>query len=532
MFKTLLTVILWASLCVSANAAGSQTTTASLDTLTLEQKVGQLFIFGFPGTTLSSELEKTIKTLKPGALLLFGRNITSLKQTAQLNAALQQSSLKHSHLPLFLAVDQEGGAVARIHTSPGLPNAYTIGGTNEPTLAFQAGKVTGQMLHALGFNMNLAPVLDITDEQLSSFVGARSFSESPRKISSMGVAFAQGLSEMKILPVAKHFPGHGPIAFDSHHMTPTRNTSYGELMASDLVPFMQFASANMDSGIMVAHIAFPNIDKSDLPATYSHKMISEILTEQLKYKGLVMTDDIEMAGASSFKRVEDRAVAAIRAGNDLVMVGWSPKLQKRAVNAVISAVKDGTISMERLNKSVKKILALKNIFVVSNTERSLANDISPKEAFKRIPYTSVFNEIIGSYFKKLPGLESSTTTIKKMYVVSNSKNFLQSFKRWSKNPNVSLADHISPNKVLKPTDVIVYHISSLRGYTDLRHFPFETRKKMILVSSHSKVRVQDKTSFLDVVEVYSNHPNLGGYTAEVINRQQSNVAVNSTYFYQ
>lgn len=509
----------------SAQTASAGTPSVSVDKLSLEQKVGQLFIFGFPGKKLTPELQKTIKTLKPGALIIFGRNIETLKQIAEFNSQLQASSLRSSGIPLFLAVDQEGGAVSRIRTSPNLPSAYTIGNTSQPTLAFQAGKVTGEILTTLGFNMNLAPVLDITDDKLNSFVGARSFSDSPHKISSMGVAFAQGLAETKVIPVAKHYPGHGPIALDTHQMMPERRSSYSDLAAADLIPFTQFANSNIESGVMVAHISFPNIDSSQLPATYSHKLISEILVDQLKYKGLIMTDDIEMAGAGSFKHIEDRAVAAIRAGNDLIMVGWSPRQQKRAIKGVIAAVRKGVIPMERINRSVKKILALKAEYAASSASRNIANTIGLKEALRKIPYNSVFNEIIASYFKNLPGLKEVTTPLQKVHVVSAMPAFITSFRRWAKINSVSSSATASGNIPLAQKDLIVYHVSNLKALEEVRDIPHDVRKKIIVITSHPKAHVLDKASFLDVIEVYSNHPNLGGYAAEAINRHKQNLAL-------
>ena len=164
-----------------------------IQNLTLEQKVGQMFIFGFAGTKLNKNLKAHLRKHQPGAVIVFGRNIKTLSQTSDLNSELQKLTLSYSEVPLFVAIDQEGGSVSRIKTSPGLPSAYTIGNTNDTALSFQAGRVTGQILRLLGFNMNLAPVLDVTDSQLHSFIASRSFSESPHKVSSMGVAFAQGL---------------------------------------------------------------------------------------------------------------------------------------------------------------------------------------------------------------------------------------------------------------------------------------------------------------------------------------------------
>lgn len=498
--------------------------------MTLSQKVGQLFIFGFKGETVSPEMQKTIATLKPGGFILFGRNIKSLSQIAQLNADLQEISLKRNGTPLFLAVDQEGGSVTRIKTSPPLPSAYTIGGTNEPTLAFQAGKVTGEMLRVLGFNMNLAPVLDMTDENLDSFISARSYSSSPNLISSMGLAFAQGLAEAQILPVAKHFPGHGPILLDTHQMTPSRPLSFSTLMNSELIPFTEFASSSIPSGIMVAHIVYPEVDASKNPATYSKKLIQGLLLDQLKFKGLVMTDDIEMGGAASLKNIEDRAVAAVTAGNDLIMVGWTPSQQTRAVNGVVKAVKSGKISIARINKSVEKILAMKsqlsqpqNRGLASTSSQksklSLSQNISAQ--FKKIQYRSVFNDIIARYFKPLESRTHVITSVEKIVVISPLPSFHASFNKVDKSQKVVNKSDLR-SLTASPKTLWVYHVPSPMALEGLRKIPFEMQKSTIVVSSHPKLKIQNPDTFLSVVETYSHSPMLGQFTAEAIQKMLTN----------
>lgn len=500
-----------------------------LEKMTLQEKVGQLFIFGFRGHTLTPELQKTVTTLKPGGLILFGRNIKTLTQVAKLNSDLQKLSLTKNKMPLLLAVDQEGGAVTRIKTSPPLPSAYTIGGTNEPTLAFQAGKVTGEMLSVLGFNMNLAPVLDMTDEKLDSFISVRSFSASPSLISSMGLAFAQGLAEARILPVAKHFPGHGPILLDTHHMTPQRRLSLSTLMSSELIPFTEFASSSIPSGIMVAHIVYPELDASLNPATYSHKLVSDLLLDQLKFKGLVMTDDIEMAGAASLKNVEDRAVAAVLAGNDLIMVGWTPSLQRKAVHGVLAAVKSGKIPMERINQSVRKIISMREKLSPATLRVPASTPVAKTIAqrFKNIQYGPVFNGIIARYFKQLPGKKVMETSIDQIIVVSPVPSFHNSFNKVEKSPQVISKSQLSNTKFTENT-LLIYHITSTESFEDVRKIPLEQQKNTILISSHPKLKIQDPLQFLGVVETFSHSPLLGKFTAEAVNKllaQQSNAAL-------
>lgn len=516
-------ILLFLNLVFIGTTASAQAPKKDLQSMNLDEKVGQLFFIGFNGKTISPAFRKHLQVIKPGAVIVFGRNIKTLKQIANLNSDLQQTALSATGVPLFIAVDQEGGGVSRIHTNPSMPSAFTIGQTNDPTLAFQAGKVTGELLSLLGFNMNLAPVLDVTDDKLRSFISTRSFSDSPHKIGNMGVAFAHGLSEGKVLPVAKHYPGHGPISLDSHHTTPERNTTLEELNGADLIPFQQFASAQFASGIMVAHIAYPKIDKSGLPATFSKTLITEILQEQLQYGGLVLTDDVEMGGAAVFKKLEDRAVAAVNAGNDLIMFGWNQKAQLRAKRAIINAVRKGKISKERLDKSVAKILAHKEKVLQPQT-RSMASLPSIKDSLAKIQIRQAYGDIIAHYFKNLEHLGPVASQFGDFAVFSLSKPFNKSFMRKLKAGKMRVIK--SPViKSLLPGELLVFHVSNQKALQIARNLPDMIRKNTLIVSTLPKFRFEDKTAFLEVVELHSHHPEIGGYTADAINRAKSPVSL-------
>lgn len=491
--------------------------------MSLDEKVGQLFFIGFNGQNISPSFKKHLQTIKPGAVIIFGRNIKSLKQIAALNSDLQQTALSGAGVPLFIAVDQEGGGVSRIHTSPAMPSAFTIGQTNDPTLAFQAGKVTGELLSLLGFNMNLAPVLDITDDKLRSFISTRSFSDSPHKIGSMGVAFAHGLSEGKVLPVAKHFPGHGPISLDSHHTTPERQVTLEDLSGADLIPFNQFASAQFQSGIMVAHIAYPKIDKSGLPATFSKTLITSVLKNQLQYGGLILTDDVEMGGAAVFKRLEDRAIAAVNAGNDLIMFGWNQKAQFKAKQAIINAVRKGKISVERINQSVEKILAHKQKTLVPQT-RSLASLPTIKESLGKIQFRQAYGDIIAHYFKNLERFSPAAHQFASFAVFSMNKPFSSGFMRRLKSGKARLLK-ANALKELPRDELLVFHVSNQKALRMARNLPDDVRKNTLLISTLPKFRFEDKDAFLEVVEIHSAHPELGGYAADAINRAKTSVSL-------
>ncbi|MCB0392078.1 MAG: glycoside hydrolase family 3 protein, partial [Bdellovibrionales bacterium] len=224
--------------------------------MTIEKKIGQLLILGFAGTNVNHQLKDTLETLYPGAIISFKRNIKTPWQTAELNSMAQEISLKNTNLPLLIMVDQEGGVVSRIKTRPYSPSALSIGFTENPSLAKEAGLATGKVLSLVGFNMNLAPVVDISDPFQTNFIGNRSFGKDPHLVKVMGQKFADGLEDSGVLPTLKHFPGHGGSIKDSHYSLPSKLSSEEELLANDLIPFSHFSKGTFPGAVMVAHISF------------------------------------------------------------------------------------------------------------------------------------------------------------------------------------------------------------------------------------------------------------------------------------
>lgn len=334
---------------------------AGPESMTIEQKVGQILFVGVPGKDLGSNVSDHLKRIRPGGILLFGHNIRSAMQVSRMNASLSALGHSVSGFPPLLAVDQEGGPVVRIRTSRPLPSALALGLTRDPQLAERAGVETGRLLRALGFNMNLAPVLDLGGEQARGFIGVRAYSIHPEVVSLMGERFAKGLLTSQICPTAKHFPGHGGTDGDSHSAQVRRQTSLDQMLRRDLLPFRNFAREPR-SAIMLAHVAFPNIDPSALPATYSPRIVRGLLRDDLQYAGIAVSDDIQMSGASITSDPGERAVRAFEAGVDMVMVAWSPQQQRAAYDGLMAAVKSGRISEDRLDASLKRILAVKREF--------------------------------------------------------------------------------------------------------------------------------------------------------------------------
>ena len=275
-----------------------------LKKMPLRKKIGQMFMIGFKGISMDEELSDSIKAINPGALIIFSRNLTSARQITEMNAAAQKLSVFTTGLPLLISTDQEGGDVIRIRTTVPLPSQLALGATADPAIAETAGFATGQLLHILGFNMNLAPVLDVSDPKQMSFIGTRTYGSDPQLVARMAIGFSEGLYKANVMPTAKHFPGHGGGVEDSHNMTPQKYLTYDELKEADLVPFtsMQAHFPNRWA-TMLGNIAYPALDASRDPATISAPIVGGILRKEMHFNGLVITDDIQMGADGQTQRL-------------------------------------------------------------------------------------------------------------------------------------------------------------------------------------------------------------------------------------
>lgn len=259
--------------------------------MTLDEQVGQRLLVGFDGTCLTDDLKYLMDTLKIGGVILFARNIESPEQVTALCHAIQAHGASCGLPPLFIAVDQEGGAVARMKApltvfpegAPGL-------GTAEA--ARQFGRITGKELSEVGYNMDMAPVLDVQPEGFSGIMEKRVFPGSPREVGDLGVQVMEGLEAEGVLAVVKHFPGIGRTTLDSHLTLPELATPFSELAHTDLVPF-QIAFQAGASAVMLSHIKYTDIDPT-WPASLSPEVVKGVLRGQLGYNGVVMTDDLDM----------------------------------------------------------------------------------------------------------------------------------------------------------------------------------------------------------------------------------------------
>jgi len=327
-----------------------------LDRMTVEDKIGQMVVIGLEGTSLKAKTRSMLDKYKIGGFILYKRNIDSAEQTLKLLNELKAAN--GSDIPLWLGVDEEGGKVSRLPKEfVKLPAPRDVGKTGNTEYAAGIGSAIGTALAALGFNMDFAPVLDIDSNPDNPVIGNRSFGRTPETVSEIGVAAMQGLQSQDVVAVVKHFPGHGDTSVDSHLDLPVEDRTIDELHSFELLPF-KAAIENGADAIMVAHILLPQID-SRQPASLSNAIINRLLREDLGFDGVVMTDDMTMGGITKHRDIGEAAVEAVLAGNDILLVGHKEKLQTAVLDALRESVEDGTITEERLNQSVRRILELK-----------------------------------------------------------------------------------------------------------------------------------------------------------------------------
>jgi len=330
--------------------------------MTDKEKIGQLVMFGFSGTrTVSGEFAGIMADYAVGNVILYGPNIVrddrdgGFDRCAQLTADIRAHNA--TAVPLLISTDVEGGSVTRFRWRTRIQSANILGLNDDAEAARLQFERIGTALFDVGINTDLAPVLDVAKSPSRTFLGDRILSSDEAVAARMGCACIEGLQTGGCLSIVKHFPGHGATNADSHNTTPVVKKALAELEEYELVPFRQAVAAGVD-GIMVAHILYPQIDP-DFIASQSEIVIGELLRREMGFEGVVMSDDFRMNGLRSRSSLEDAAVRFILAGGDLILCGANHSYQRSILKGLTQAVADGTISQERLNESVVRLLTAK-----------------------------------------------------------------------------------------------------------------------------------------------------------------------------
>lgn len=321
----------------------------------LRKKIGQLFLVGVQGETLTPEERLLFEEYAFGGFILFKRNCRDAGQVVSLCRALGDLT---DETPPFIAIDQEGG---RVHRLPPpfthFPPAARLGETNDPDLAYRAGRATAAELALAGINLNLAPVLDVNSNPENPIIGDRAFGAEPEAVTMMGGSWTQGLRDGGLIPCGKHFPGHGASDKDSHFDLPIVAKSIDELKATELRPFVH-ACRNKIEALMTAHVLYPALD-SQWPATLSEKIVTGLLRQQLGYGGVVCSDDLEMKAISDRYGAEDGASLSIRAGVDMLLFGQDLSQAVQACEFLCAETEKDNALRSRADESRARIAGLK-----------------------------------------------------------------------------------------------------------------------------------------------------------------------------
>ena len=330
--------------------------------MSMKEKLGQMVMFGFSGTSdFTSTYKQVVQTYHVGNLILFGSNIKRTNSDGGFALCKKLTDMVKGRLmtdiPPLIAIDVEGGSVTRFNWDSQPVSARSLGRRRDADYAFEQFAAIGEQLVAVGINLNLAPVLDVSENPMDTFLETRIISEDATITAAIGASIIEGLHSVNCLSAAKHFPGHGGTTEDSHDTTPVIERTVEELENYDLLPFYAAIESGVDA-IMMAHVLYPALDETDI-ASMSEQIITGLLRGQMGYDGLVLSDDFRMDGLTNLYSVEDAAVRFILAGGDIIICGADVDRQTAIMESLQTAVENGQLSEERIDESVRRILIKK-----------------------------------------------------------------------------------------------------------------------------------------------------------------------------
>ncbi|KAF7309619.1 Glycoside hydrolase family 3 protein [Mycena indigotica] len=334
-------------------------------TESMKRRVGAHFVVGFHGETVSADIKSLIQRYFVGAVILFKRNVVDGGQTRALINELQSLARDAGHeRPLLIGIDQENGLVSafgRPDAGTQFPGAMALAAAGSPELARQVAFLTGKELKLVGINWVYSPVADVNNNPRNPVIGVRSYGDDPSKVSNYVSAVAQGLTDAGVAPCAKHFPGHGDTAVDSHLALPVINKSRAEIDGIELPPFKALISQDVAS-VMTGHMAFPKLTSSDSPCSLSRAVTTDLLRTEMGFRGLIVTDCLEMDAISDQVQggcgVEEGAVRALVAGADIVMICHTIGWQTGAILKAYEAIQSGRVTLDE-----SRINTLKDNFI-------------------------------------------------------------------------------------------------------------------------------------------------------------------------
>jgi len=446
-----------------------------VDDLNMESLLGQMLIIAVPSNKIDEKTITIIKNYRPGGVILFGYNLNngSCKSLAH---DLQKLAMESIGIPLFISIDQEGGRVKRIQSGiTQFPGNFALGVVNDPSKTYTMAQILGIQLRLSGINMNYGPVVDVNNNPDNPVINIRSFGCEPALCASLGGAYIEGLQNSRCIAVAKHFPGHGDTYQDSHLTLPVIYKSLSQLENVEFVPFKQAIDAGVEC-IMTAHIAFPRLG-INIPATMSSFFLNDILRKSLKFKGLIITDDLEMKGISGIQSYGNAAVNSIKAGADILLISSYDNHVQEIIDSLKNALANGDISVELIKSKATKILELKlryNIMQIKDGKLLLKNYEPEPDDLKLLQQADALN-----------------TELSQSSIVFYSKNTIHDFVIDNRN---TYAEVTSKNTNL---------ISILKKENVIMDFSVSNKKNKILLIDASSYSITELHILLKSLQSYN-----------------------------
>jgi beta-N-acetylhexosaminidase len=359
-----------------------------------EEVIGQIFMLSYPGEVPGPLLFEWIQKRCLGGVKIFGWNAENSTKVAAAVASMQKSALAtRLGIPLLVATDQEGGWIRHIKgATTSTPGNMAIGASGRPYDAYRSANIIGKELAALGVNMNFAPSVDLATKPKSYIIGPRSFSDDPLTAATLGSAFVRGLSDAGVIATAKHYPGHGGTEEDSHGTLPVIRIDAKTLWDRELLPFRLLSTEGVPA-IMSGHLSFPLVTGDGLPASLSRYFMTSLLREKIGFKGLAVTDDLEMSGADAAVGSTSAAcIKAIEAGNDLLMLSRLPEADDPVYVRLLSAYRREPVFRERVRSAAAKVVETKLRYLKPKGKAAQVPDLETLDAKVPDPEAASFFE--------------------------------------------------------------------------------------------------------------------------------------------
>lgn len=406
-------LILMSCLLMSCSELVNQHKSFNIDQLSVEEKIGQLCLVSIYSSNHDTIL-RTIQEKHIGGVILYKENRYPETSLVLKKSLTNIAAKSNSNIPIFTSIDHEGIGLG--HHGTQFPRMMALGYLDDLDLTETVGFIMGQELHAAGIDVVYAPVLDVNLSASNTVIGARSFSDQPKAVAKHGRAFITGILNGQTIPVAKHFPGHGLTVQDSHIGLPMSSHSKQDIKRLALAPFKYSKQVPM---VMTAHIFFSKLD-ADYPATLSESILTTLLRKKMKYKGVVITDHMDMKAVRKDLSLEEASLKAIQAGSDIIMLGENLNQIRSVIDFLVEAVNDGRLSMTRLNQAVQRVVDMKLNYALFNT--------SVDDSYKTILRQQSSLDVAESIIKNSVHIVQQTQykrheAVKKALVVSGQNQF-------------------------------------------------------------------------------------------------------------